>query len=70
MSQWSHILTAAELHAHYTLTAKLDPAFAASERAYYETRTLNQLRALAAQAWECCTPTAYQLARSHAALQQ
>lgn len=69
MSQWSHILTAVELNAHYALTASIDPAFAASERKFYETRTVNQLKALAAQAFDCCTPTAYQLAKSYLALQ-
>ena len=67
-SQWSDILSSAELEAHYTLTASLDPRFAKEERAFYESRTVNQLEVLAAQAWNCNEATAYQLARSYAAL--
>ena len=69
-SQWSHILTPAELEAHHALTASIDPRFAAGERAFYEGRTANQLRVLAAQAWDCCEPTGYQMARSYAALME
>lgn len=68
MSQWSHILSRAELEAHYALTASLDPRFAADERTFYEGRSFNQLNALSAQAWDCNEPTAYQLARSYASL--
>ena len=67
-SAWNAILTAAELDAHYALTASLDPRFAKSERTFYESRTPAQLRVLAAQAWDCCEPTGYQLARSYLAL--
>ena len=67
-SPWNTILTAQELDAQYALTASLDPRFAREQRAFYEGRTLNQLRVHATQAWDCCEPTAYQLARSHAAL--
>ena len=67
-SPWNTVLTAEGLNAHYALTASLDPQFAREERAFYESRTLNQLRVHATQAWNCCDPTAYQLARSHAAL--
>ena len=67
-NQWSHILTAAELDAHWALTAKLDPRFARQCREFYESRTASQLRVLVAQSWDCCEPTGYQLARSHAAL--
>jgi FkbM family methyltransferase len=67
-SQWSDILPPAALEAHYALTASLDPRFAKSERDFYESRTFNQLKALAAQAWDANEPTAYQLARSYAAL--
>ena len=66
-SPWNTILTAQELDAHYALTASLDPRFAREQRTFYEGRTLNQLRFHATQAWDCCEPTAYQLARSHAA---
>jgi hypothetical protein len=67
-SQWSDILFPAEIEARYALTASLDPRFAKSERDFYEGRTLNQLKALVAQAWDANEPTAYQLARSYAAL--
>ena len=67
-SAWNTILTAPELDAHYALTASLDPRFAKDQRTFYESRTPTQLRVLAAQAWDCNEPTAYQLARSHAAL--
>jgi hypothetical protein len=68
ISQWNTILTAAELDEHYKLTASLDPYFAAEERAFYESRTAEQLRAHAQEAWNCCDPDGYQLALSHAAL--
>lgn len=67
-SQWTDILSTAELDAHYALTASLDPRFAAGERAFYESRTASQLRVLTAQTWNCNEPTGYQLARSYAAL--
>ena len=67
-SAWNTILTAPELDAHYALTASLDPRFAKGERTFYESRTPAQLRVLAAQAWDCCEPTGYQMARSYAAL--
>ena len=67
-SAWNAILTAAELDAHYALTASLDPRFAQAERGWYESRTINQLRVLAAQAWDCNEPTCYQMARSYLAL--
>lgn len=69
-SQWTDILSAAELDAQYALTASLDPAFARRQREFYEGRTVPQLQALATQAWNCCDPDGYQLARSHAALQE
>ena len=67
-SQWTDILSSAELDAQYALTASLDPAFARRQREFYEVRTIPQLQALAAQAWNCGDPDGYQLARSHAAL--
>lgn len=59
------ILTAAELDARYAFTASLDPRFAKGERDFYESRTVNQLRVLAAQAWDCNDLTGYQMAQSH-----
>lgn len=69
-SPWNTILTTQELDVHYALTASIDPRFAREECAFYESRTLNQLKALAAQAWDCCEPGGYQIARSYAALME
>ncbi len=66
-SQWVKVMTAQEIDDFYALTASLDPTFAQRQRAFYEGRTLDQLNAHAAQAWNCCDPTGYMLARSHAA---
>lgn len=68
MNQWSDILTSAQIEASHAATAKLDPAFAKRDREFYRVQTANQLRALAAQAWNCNSPTAYQMARSYLAL--
>lgn len=68
MNQWHTLLTRAELEARHALTASLDPRFAAGERAFYESRSKAQLACLAAGAWDANEPTAYQLARSYAAL--
>lgn len=67
MSQWSVVLSGAQLDALHALTASLDPRFAAGERAFYLSRTPAQLRTLAVQAWDANEPTTYQLARSYAA---
>ncbi len=67
-SPWTDILSAAELSRRYAITESLDPCFAADQRAFYETRTLNQLRALMQQAWNCNEADAYQLARSYSTL--
>ena len=41
---WGQTPTTAELEANYALTASLDPGFAASDRKWWETRTLSQLQ--------------------------
>lgn len=41
---WGQAPTTAELEAAYALTASLDPAFAATDRAWWESRTLVQLQ--------------------------
>lgn len=69
-SPWAHILSPAEIDAHHALTASIDPRFAATDRAFYESRTGAQLANLAAGAWNCNDPTGYQVARSYAALPQ
>jgi hypothetical protein len=66
-SQWSHILNRQEIDAYHSLTASIDPSFAAKDRAFYESRTDAQLDTLAAQAWNSNQPTPYQLARSYRA---
>jgi hypothetical protein len=68
MSPWIYILSAAELKAHYALTAKLDPRFAKQEREFYEGRTVPQLHVIKAGAWNANELTSYQLARSYLAL--
>ena len=67
-SQWTKILSTAELDAYHASTAELDAAFAHRSREFYLSRTLGQLRALEHQAWLTCEPNLYQLARSYAAL--
>ena len=68
LSPWTHILSSAELDARHALTAQLDPAFAAAERAFYASRTVNQLKSLEVGAWNANDPDTYQFARSYAAL--
>lgn len=68
MSRWTHILSPAEIEAQRALTASLDPAFARSERQWYETRTEGDLRAAMHSAWLCCEDCRYQLARSYLAI--
>lgn len=65
--EWNTIATGAELAAYHTLTASLDPAFAARETEFYKTRTASQLRVLAAQAWDSNQRDGYVLARSYRA---
>jgi hypothetical protein len=67
---WNDILTKTEIEAVRALTAKLDPRFAKEQHEFYEGRTINQLNALAHQAWLCCESDSYQLARSYAALKE
>lgn len=66
-SKWRLVLSSDELAARFALTAKLDPAFAASERKWWEGRNAEQLRALLCGAWEANDADTYQLARSYLA---
>lgn len=66
-SPWKDILTLAQIAVHHALNASIDPAFAARNRAFYESRTLSQLRALSDGAWAANDSTIYQMARSYAA---
>lgn len=66
--QWNKVLSASELAASHAATAVIDPRFAKGDEAFYRSRSVNQLRALVHQAWLCCEPTGYQMARSYLAL--
>jgi hypothetical protein len=68
MSRWTEILTPDDLAAFHALTASLDPAYAAAEKAQYEKWTANDLRAAMYRAWLCNEDCRYQLARSYLAL--
>lgn len=68
MNAWTHILTAKEITVYHALTASIDPAFAAQDQAFYESRNAAQLSGLAHGAWLCNEPGSYQIARSYAAL--
>jgi hypothetical protein len=68
MNPWTNILTAEQIEASHAATAKLDPAFARRDRDFYRARTANELRSLAAQAWNCCNADSYQMARSYLAI--
>lgn len=70
MSQWSHVLNAAEIAARFTLTASLDPRFARSQREWYETRTASELRSAMNGAWNANDSDGYQLARSFLAMKE
>lgn len=67
---WMDLMTAEELAARTAETAKLDPAFAARDKAFYESRTAGDLRSLATQAWNCSQSEGYQVARSYLALKE
>lgn len=69
-SQWSYVMSRKEVDAYHALTASLDPSFARREREFYESASVSALQAVASQAWNCCEPTGYQLARSYAALKE
>lgn len=68
MSLWNTMLTADELDAHWERVAGLDAAFAARARAFWESRTPNQLDALAHQAWLTNDSEQNMLARSYRAI--
>lgn len=64
-NQWTEVLSPAELAARTAFTATLDPAFAARDKAFYDSRTAAQLRSLVAQAWKTNQADSYQVARSY-----
>jgi len=65
--QWIEILSSEQIKTHYALTNKLDRRFSISQRQYYETRSIPQLRALVCGAWTANDAEGYQLARSYLA---
>jgi hypothetical protein len=68
MSDWHHIKSRTELEASWKLTASLDPAFANSERDFWESRTVAQLESLRAGAYRANDVTGYSLARAYLAI--
>lgn len=68
MSPWIDLLTPADIAKRRALTASLDPRFAASEQAFWESRSVPELRTIAAGAWLANNPDSYQMARSLIAL--
>lgn len=68
MSQWTNILTIADLKARYELTSNLDARFARDENYFWSTRTIDQLHILQHQAWLTNSADQWQLARSYLAL--
>jgi hypothetical protein len=67
MSRWHDVLTIEQIDDQRKLTASLDPAFARSERQWYESRTDGDLRAAMRSAWLCNEDCRYPLARSYLA---
>jgi len=65
MSQWSVTLSAAEIEEAHKRAEVIDPLFAVRDRAFYQSRTIEQLSALTAGAWEANDATGYQMARSY-----
>jgi hypothetical protein len=66
--EWNTVLTAAQIEEYLTTMAKLDPAFAANSRKFWETRTPDQLRVIRVQAWDYNGRENYVLANSYLAL--
>lgn len=64
MSEWSVILTPAQIEARFAATEAHDPCHGRKVRDFWETRTLGQLRALKSGAWEANDGEQYQMARS------
>lgn len=68
MSQWNDLLSTEQLAALHALTNRLDPRFAISEKQFYETRSIPQLRALSCGAWTANDAHGYQMSRSYLAI--
>lgn len=68
MSQWTDILTAEQLDADYKIIASIDPRMASHSRTFWESRTIAQLQALRAGAWNANLSDQYQMAQSYLAL--
>jgi hypothetical protein len=67
-SPWTDILTAEELETKYAATAKLDAAFAARSKAFWEIQSVAALRGLRAGAWTANDAEGYRMASSYLAL--
>ena len=67
-SSWTHVLSRAELDTLHELTERLDPRFARSSKAFWESRTADQLETEKFYAWNASDADSYQKARSYLAL--
>lgn len=66
--EWNTVATETQLKDYHNMTAKIDYAFAQKEKAFYKSRTVNDLKSLARQAWNCNQVDSYVLANSYLAL--
>lgn len=62
-----NVLTPEEIDAYHRMTATIDPASAARDRAWYLARTSAELRVAAARAWDCNDGHGYKMACSYLA---
>ena len=70
MSEWNVILTPEQIEERLIQTERLDPSFGRKVREFWETRTLEQLRALKSGAWLANDGDQYQMARSYIAMEE
>lgn len=72
MNKWQAAFTFAEATTYIretdSVTRSIDAAFADGERAFYTSRTENELRALAHQAWLCNEADGYAKAKCYLAV--
>ncbi len=68
MFKWTDILTEQQLDERYALAAKINPVFSYSQRRFWESRTIEQLNAIATQAWLSNDAFMFQTARSYMSL--
>ncbi len=67
MSNWSTIMTPAQIDAYFTRFPQYQ-ALMSRERAVWEARTVDQLKAARGEAWNCNDGERFMLARSFLAL--